>query len=206
LRDLEHIGSTSVPGLAAKPVIDIDLTVADSSDEAAYVPDLEAAGFRFVLCESDWHEHRLLTCDDPRTNLHVFPPDRPEVIRPRMFRDWLVENGVPADAVVRDFAGRDTYDSCVRARRIFGVDRALVVSQGYHLPRAVTTCRAVGLDAEGVGDWTARTYASVWAAGERREKLAASKAVIDVVSGRDPVLGPAKTSVRDALAAAIPTN
>jgi GrpB-like predicted nucleotidyltransferase (UPF0157 family) len=55
--DLDHIGSTSVPGLPAKPVIDIDLTVADSSDEAAYVPDLEAAGFRFVLCESGWHEH-----------------------------------------------------------------------------------------------------------------------------------------------------
>ena len=64
--DLDHIGSTSVPGLPAKPVIDIDLTVADSSDEPAYVPALEAAGFRFVLCESGWHEHRLLTHDDPR--------------------------------------------------------------------------------------------------------------------------------------------
>ena len=99
--DLDHIGSTSVPGLPAKPVIDIDLTVADSSDEAAYVPALEAAGFRFVLCESGWHEHRLLTHDDPRTNLHVFSPDCPEVIRHRMFRDWLIEN--PDDlALYRD--------------------------------------------------------------------------------------------------------
>ncbi len=99
--DLDHIGSTSVPGLPAKPVIDIDLTVADSSDEAAYVPDLEAAGFRFVLRERGWHEHRLLTCDDPRTNLHVFSPDCPEVIRHRMFRDWLIEN--PDDlALYRD--------------------------------------------------------------------------------------------------------
>jgi vancomycin permeability regulator SanA len=119
---------------------------------------------------------------------------------PTAMRDWLVERGVPASDVVLDFAGRDTYDSCVRAKRIFGVDRLLVVSQGYHLPRAVTTCRAVGLDADGVGDWTATRYAGVWESGERREKLAAVKAVIDVVTGRDPVLGEPETSVQDALA------
>lgn len=119
---------------------------------------------------------------------------------PTAMRDWLVAHDVPADAVVRDFAGRDTYDSCTRAKRIFGLDRVLVVSQGYHLPRAVTTCRAVGLDAEGVGDWTARAYPAQWAAGERREKLAAAKTVVDLVSGRDPVLGAPETSVRDALA------
>jgi GrpB-like predicted nucleotidyltransferase (UPF0157 family) len=89
---LDHVGSTSVPGLAAKAVIDIDLTVADSSDEAAFVPALQQAGFRFVLCETSWHEHRLLTSDDPRVNLHVFSPDCPEVIRHRMFRDWLIEH------------------------------------------------------------------------------------------------------------------
>ena len=120
---------------------------------------------------------------------------------PTAMRDWLVAEGVPADAVVRDFAGRDTYDSCTRAKRIFGVERALVVSQGYHLPRAVTTCRAVGLDAEGVGDWTAQEYPTQWTSGERREKLAAAKTVLDVVTGRDPVLGPVETSVQEALAA-----
>ena len=119
---------------------------------------------------------------------------------PTAMRDWLVGHGIPADAVVRDFAGRDTYDSCVRAKRIFGVERALVVSQGYHLPRAVTTCRAVGLDAEGVGDWTAQTYSAQWTAGARREKLADAKAVIDVLTRRDPVLGPVETAVQDALA------
>ena len=119
---------------------------------------------------------------------------------PTAMRDWLVERGVPASDVVLDFAGRDTYDSCVRAKRIFGVDRLLVVSQGYHLPRAVTTCRAVGLDADGVGDWTATRYTGVWESGERREKLAAVKAVIDVMTGRDPVLGEPETSVQDALA------
>jgi vancomycin permeability regulator SanA len=120
---------------------------------------------------------------------------------PTAMRDWLLARGIPTGAVVRDFAGRDTYDSCTRAGRIFGVERVLVVSQGYHLPRAVTTCRAVGLDAEGVGDRTARRYPAQWTAGERREKLAVAKTVLDVVTGRDPVLGPVETSVQEALAA-----
>jgi GrpB-like predicted nucleotidyltransferase (UPF0157 family) len=86
---LEHVGSTSVPGLAAKPVIDIDLTVADSSDEAAYLPSLEAMGFVLLIREPKWHEHRCLFKEDPRTNLHVWCPGSPEAIRHRMFRDWL---------------------------------------------------------------------------------------------------------------------
>lgn len=109
---------------------------------------------------------------------------------PTAMRDYLVERGVPAERIVRDFAGRDTYDSCVRAGRIFGVQRVLVVSQEYHLPRAVATCRGVGLDAEGVGDTTARRYADVWRRGEQREVVASVKTVLDVVSRRDPVLGP----------------
>lgn len=119
---------------------------------------------------------------------------------PTAMRDWLVERGVPASDVVRDFAGRDTYDSCSRAKRIFGVEQVLVVSQGYHLPRAVTTCRAVGLDAQGVGDWTAQRYPAVWASGARREKLAAIKTVLDLATGREPVLGAPETAVQDALA------
>jgi GrpB-like predicted nucleotidyltransferase (UPF0157 family) len=87
---LEHVGSTSVPGLAAKPTIDIDLTVADSSVELAYVPALERIGFKLVIREPAWHEHRCLQREgDPRVNLHVFSPECPEVIRHRMFRDWL---------------------------------------------------------------------------------------------------------------------
>ena len=58
---LSHIGSTSVPALAAKDVIDVDLTVADSSDEPAYVPDLEAAGFVLRMREPDWEQHRMFT-------------------------------------------------------------------------------------------------------------------------------------------------
>ena len=87
--DLEHVGSTSVPGLAAKDVIDIDLTVADPRDEPGYVPALESLGYELVIREPGWHEHRALRLADPRVNLHVFGPDCPEVIRHRMFRDWL---------------------------------------------------------------------------------------------------------------------
>ena len=95
--DVEHVGSTSVPGLAAKPVIDVDLTVADSSDEASYLGRLEAAGFRLVVREPSWHQHRALTHPEPRTNLHVFSPGCPEVVRHRLFRDWLREH--PDDLV-----------------------------------------------------------------------------------------------------------
>jgi GrpB-like predicted nucleotidyltransferase (UPF0157 family) len=87
--ELEHVGSTSVAGLAAKPVIDIDLTVADSSDEAAYVGPLEAIGYELRIREPNWHGHRCLMMDRPRSNLHVWSPGSPEAIRHRMFRDWL---------------------------------------------------------------------------------------------------------------------
>ena len=86
---VEHVGSTSVEGLAAKDVIDIDLTVADPRDEDAYIPTLERLGYRLTIREPSFHEHRCLTLAQPRVNLHVFGPDCPEVIRHRMFRDWL---------------------------------------------------------------------------------------------------------------------
>lgn len=86
---LEHVGSTAVPGLAAKDVIDIDLVVADPSDEQAYVRPLEVDGWQLTVREPSWHEHRCLRFEDPRANLHVFGPDCPEVIRHVMFRDWL---------------------------------------------------------------------------------------------------------------------
>lgn len=86
---LEHVGSTAVPGLAAKPVIDIDLTVADPRREENYVPGLAALGYVLRIREPGWHQHRCLQLDEPRVNLHVFGPDCPETIRHRLFRDWL---------------------------------------------------------------------------------------------------------------------
>src|SRR5262249_13280325 len=84
---LQHVGSTAVPGLAAKPIIDIALTVADSSDEPAYVPPLEAAGYGLRVREPAWFEHRLLQGSD--VNLHVFSQGCPEVDRMVRFRDHL---------------------------------------------------------------------------------------------------------------------
>ena len=88
---LEHVGSTGVPGLAAKPVIDIDLTVADPERERDYIPALETIGFRLVIRES-WRYHRALVADQPRCNLHVYGFDHPEPVRHLIFRDWLRGN------------------------------------------------------------------------------------------------------------------
>lgn len=86
---LEHTGSTSVPGLAAKPIIDITLIVPDSADEAAYVPALETAGYVLRIREPEWQEHRLLKGPDTDVNLHVFSPGSVELERMVGFRDWL---------------------------------------------------------------------------------------------------------------------
>src|SRR5207247_4664855 len=92
---LEHIGSTAVPGLAAKPVIDMILVVANSADEPAYVPALEAAGYTLRGREPDWHEHRRFNGPDTPIGLHVFSQGSPEVDRHLAFRDRLRAN--PAD-------------------------------------------------------------------------------------------------------------
>jgi GrpB-like predicted nucleotidyltransferase (UPF0157 family) len=85
--ELEHVGSTSVPGLAAKPIVDIVLAIADSADERAYVPVLEAAGYVLRIREPRWHEHRVLK--RPDVNLHVFSAGCPEIERMLRFRDRL---------------------------------------------------------------------------------------------------------------------
>jgi GrpB-like predicted nucleotidyltransferase (UPF0157 family) len=88
---IEHTGSTSVPGLAAKPIIDITMTVSDVTDEPAFVPDLEAAGYvlRIRENEPDWYDHRVLKGPDTSVNLHTFSAGCPEMERMVGFRDWL---------------------------------------------------------------------------------------------------------------------
>ena len=86
---LEHVGSTSVPGLWAKPVIDVDLTVASSADEDAWLPDLERAGFVLRVREPGWEEHRLVRGEDPDTNVHVWSVGAREPRKHALFRDWL---------------------------------------------------------------------------------------------------------------------
>ncbi|PII84430.1 hypothetical protein BMH32_07225 [Leucobacter sp. OLJS4] len=103
--ELHHVGSTSVPDLDAKPIIDVDLIVADPSDEAAWLPPLEAAGFELRVREPWWQEHRMLRSGDPVTNLHVFGPESAEPWKHRVFRDHLR----------RDVRDRERYASVKRA-------------------------------------------------------------------------------------------
>jgi GrpB-like predicted nucleotidyltransferase (UPF0157 family) len=86
---VEHVGSTAVPGLPAKPIIDIVLVVIDSADEPHYVPLLEAQGYVLRIREPEWHQHRLLKGPDTSVNLHVFSEGSPEVDRMVVFRDLL---------------------------------------------------------------------------------------------------------------------
>lgn len=123
-----------------------------------------------------------------------------EYNEPEAMRTYLVNAGMPAEKVVADYAGFDTYDSCARALRIFGVEELILVTQSYHLPRAVATCRALGVDATGVGDESARQYARSWQRGAIRDQLACVKTAIDLITRRDPVLGQRETSVAEALA------
>jgi GrpB-like predicted nucleotidyltransferase (UPF0157 family) len=98
---LEHTGSTSVPGLAAKPIIDITLLVPDSSDEAAYAPQLEAAGYVLRIREPHWHQHRVFKGPDTDVNLHVFSRGSVEFDRMVGFRDWLRSHPEDRDLYLR---------------------------------------------------------------------------------------------------------
>lgn len=115
---IEHVGSTSVPTLAAKPVIDIDLTVADPADERGWLPQLQKAGFELTVREPWWHEHRMLrrcrradNCPltspdaEPAVNVHVFGPDSPELVKHVLFRNWLRT----------DAADRELYEAAKRS-------------------------------------------------------------------------------------------
>jgi GrpB-like predicted nucleotidyltransferase (UPF0157 family) len=107
---IDHVGSTSVPSLPAKPLIDVALQVPDSADEAAYVPALEASGYNLRIREPDWFEHRLLKGPDADVNIHVFTAGCEEVDRMIRFRDWLGEHAAERELYAerkRELAGRD---------------------------------------------------------------------------------------------------
>ncbi len=106
---IEHVGSTSVPGLSAKPIIDMVLAVPHSADESAYVPPLERAGFVLKIREPAWFEHRLLKPPVIDGNLHVFSAGCEEIGRMLAFRDWLRTNESDRqlyERTKRDLAGR----------------------------------------------------------------------------------------------------
>ena len=155
---------------------------------------------------SPWLAHRLDTAAELYTSGRVEAilvsgdNRRAGYDEPTVMRSYLLSRGIPDQAIALDYAGFDTYDTCVRARRIFGIERALLVTQDFHEPRAVAICRAVGVDVEGIGDSRARSDRIGWTVSWTRERAAAIKAVADVVSRRDPTLGRQETSVNEAIA------
>lgn len=130
----------------------------------------------------------LVTGDNSRTDY-----DEPDAMRA-----YLSRHGVPARAVVSDYAGFDTWDSCVRAKKIFGVDRAVLISQRFHIRRAVGLCEAAGVTSYGVG--VDEPHDVTWYAGGAREVLAAGKAALDAAIRPDPhFLGARENGIRRAL-------
>ena len=125
---------------------------------------------------------------------------RVEYDEPDAMRTYLTEHGVPDGRIVSDYAGFDTWDSCVRAKRIFGVEDALLVTQGFHVRRAVALCRSAGIDSYGVA--VGEPHDVTWYYGGARELFAAGKAAADAALRPDPrFLGPAEPGVARALAA-----
>ncbi|MGV9564822.1 SanA/YdcF family protein [Streptomyces sp. NPDC003480] len=131
----------------------------------------------------------LVTGDNSRTDY-----DEPDAMRA-----YLTRHGVPEGRIVSDYAGFDTWDSCVRARKIFGVDRAILISQGFHIRRAVALCRSAGITSYGVG--VDDRHDTTWYYGGTREVFAAGKAALDALFHPDPrFLGPREPGVAKALA------
>ena len=131
----------------------------------------------------------LVTGDNSRTDY-----DEPDAMR-----RYLRGHGVPAVRIVLDHAGFDTWDSCVRARRVFGVRQAVLVSQGFHIRRAIALCGAAGIDAYGIG--VSERHDVTWYYGGVREVAAAGKAALDAAVRPDPrFLGPTEPGIARALA------
>ncbi|WP_406168688.1 vancomycin high temperature exclusion protein [Streptomyces sp. NBC_00996] len=126
---------------------------------------------------------------------------RKDYDEPDAMRAYLTKRGVPDGRIVSDYAGFDTWDSCVRAKKIFGVDRAVLISQGFHIRRAVALCQAAGVESYGVG--VDAKHDVTWYYGGAREVFAAGKAALDAVFKPDPrFLGPKEPGVARALGAA----
>ncbi|KAM0645539.1 hypothetical protein ACHAQF_000486 [Verticillium nonalfalfae] len=147
---IDHVGSTSVPGLDAKPIIDIDVTVGDPADEQAYVPRLEAVGFTLVMRQPSWHGARMLVGELPwaaGVNLHVFPAGCEEVARHKALRDWLA---MPAGAEDRARYVRAKRAAAEEVRRVGGTAREYNTRKAGVL-RAILgrACAAQGLRVDG---------------------------------------------------------
>ncbi|MFE4861577.1 vancomycin high temperature exclusion protein [Streptomyces sp. NPDC056670] len=184
---------------------------ASTSDRVGTVADAPEAGVAVVFGAGLWDGKpspylagrldaavRLYRAGTVKAVLVTGDNSRPAYDEPDAMRGYLVQHGVPDRSVVSDFAGFDTWDSCVRAKKIFGVDRAVLVSQGFHIRRAVALCEAAGVRSYGVG--VAAPHDVTWYYGGTREIFAAGKALLDAVFKPDPTfLGPKEPGVAQAL-------
>ncbi|MCE6993430.1 YdcF family protein [Saccharothrix sp. S26] len=197
--------------VAATPWVWVQTSSAAYRHEAADVPDAPVAlvlgaGLTRAGTPTPFLAGRLDVAADlyRRGKVHVLlvsgDNSTVEYDEPSAMRAYLIEHGVPAEVVVADYAGLDTWDSCTRAKRIFGVERATVVTQRFHLPRAVALCRSAGIEAFGVGHDTSE-WATTTAYGHFREVFAAGKAMWDgLVAKPDPrFLGPGESGVTSVL-------
>lgn len=124
---------------------------------------------------------------------------QPQYDEPDAMKKYLIAHGVPARKIALDYAGFDTYSSCNRAYRIFGVREAVVVTQDFSVPRTVALCRSVGIAANGVGD-SAEFHNTLYWKNWLRDQLASTKALWDIMTQPDPkFLGRQETSVQDAV-------
>ncbi|MFF4384426.1 vancomycin high temperature exclusion protein [Kitasatospora sp. NPDC001547] len=156
---------------------------------------------------SPYLEHRLVAALDlyregkVQAILVTGDNGRVEYDEPDAMYTYLTAHGVPEDRVVRDYAGFDTWDSCTRARRIFGVDHAVLVSQDFHVRRALALCEAAGIRSYAVG--VPELHDATWLYGGLREVAGAGKAAADAWLRPDPLfLGPTEDGIPKALAEA----
>ncbi|MFI8455109.1 vancomycin high temperature exclusion protein [Kitasatospora sp. NPDC085464] len=160
---------------------------------------------------SPYLEHRLVAAVDlyregkVQAILVTGDNGRTEYDEPDAMFTYLTTHGVPAERVVRDYAGFDTWDSCTRAHRIFGVDRAVLVSQDFHVRRALALCEAAGIRSYAVG--VPELHDETWLYGGAREVAGAGKAAVNAWLRPDPVfLGPKEDGIPKALADAARTQ
>jgi vancomycin permeability regulator SanA len=201
--------------LALLPATWLRLATGEVTSDAARVPSAPVA---LVFGAGLWNgepspylAHRLDTAVElyksgkVRAVLVSGDNSREEYDEPDAMRRYLSERGVPARRIATDYAGFDTWDSCTRATRIFGVQHALLVSQDFHIRRAIALCRAAGIRAQGVAVPEPRDV--TWYAGSVREMPGAAKAAFDAALTPDPhFLGPHEPGVDRALADAAHTD
>jgi SanA protein len=109
---------------------------------------------------------------------------------PAAMRQYALSLGVPERAIVLDNAGYRTYDTCYRAKAVYGLDSALLVTQSFHMPRALFLCNALGLKAGGVLAANRRYWPVMLLIWNAREQIATLGALVDIyISHPTPMLG-----------------